>query len=73
MMIDKGKRAIKAHGSHRSISLINVIRIQLNNILQQLLNTPGPVPINATGHSTIPSEERGQAEETLLSLSVTER
>ncbi len=64
-MTDKGKGAVKTPGSNWSIPLINVIRIQQNNILQQLLNTCVPLPLNTTGHSTIPSEEKGRAKETL--------
>lgn len=64
-MIDKGKEAVKTLRSHWSIPLINVIRIQLNNILRQLLNTSVPLPLGATSHKTIPSEEKGQAKETL--------
>lgn len=63
-MIDIGKGAVKTHGSHWSIPLINMIRNRLNNILRQLLNTSVPLPLNATGHKTIPSLEKGQAKET---------
>lgn len=64
-MIDKGKGAVKTPGSHWSIPLINVIRIQLNNILGRLLNTSVPL-LSATGRSKIPSEGKGQAKETLV-------
>lgn len=63
-MIDKGKGAIKTPGSRWSIPLINVIRIQLNNILQQLLNTSVPLPFGTTGRTSIPSEGKGHAKET---------
>lgn len=62
-MMDKGKGAVKSAGSHWSIALINVIRIQLNNICWLLLNTS--VPTFGTGdHSTILPEGKGHAKET---------
>lgn len=62
-MMDNGKGAIKTLGSHWSITLINVIRIQLNNIRRRLLNTSVPL-VCTRGHSTILLEGKGCAEET---------
>lgn len=63
-MIDKGKGAVKTPGCHWSMTLIGVIRIHLNDILWWLLKTSAPL-LRATGHSTILSEGKGQAKETL--------
>lgn len=62
-MMDKGKGAVKSPGSHWSIALINVIRIQLNNICWLLLNSSVP-PFGTIGHSTILPEGKGCATET---------
>lgn len=63
-MIDKGKGAVKTPGTLWSIPLINVIRIQLNNILRPLFTISFP-PFSGTGHSTTPSEGTVHANETL--------
>lgn len=63
-MMDKGRGAKKkTPESHWSITLINVIRIQLNNIRWRLLNTSAPL-VCSRGHSTILSEGKGHAKET---------
>lgn len=62
-MRDKGKGAIKSPGTHWSIPLINMIRIQLNNIRWRLLKASASL-VCRRGHSTILSEGKGHAKET---------